>query len=516
MSLPLLSDLCASVARAAKRAPLPPVLAALSDAGLPPSPARAAALSRLSREPTALVVPGQQVGLFLGPLYSVYKAATAIALAEQLTQRTATCCLPLFWLQTEDHDFAEVCGTSTLTSDGDLLSLRLPPRSVDRDRTSLAHHVLGPEILPLVEQLAEHLAPLPYADDLLPVLAAAYRPGHTLGQAFALLLSWIFHEDGLLILDPRTPALAALAAPVLAHSLEHAEELEAAMQAHRSALAHAGLVEQIPFRPQTSLCFVHHEHPQGPRYRLQRTAAGWHWPAQPGLPTHALTTADLLSLLSRDPLRFSTSALLRPLVQDTLLPTAATVGGPGEQRYFAQLSPLYQQQGLPPPVFVPRLRARILDDSTRALLRKLERRPAEVEIPFSDLLSQLSPAFDASQDPQHVLARLQAALAAPLEEVRALDPSLQAPVERTHALIQRRVAHLVSLYQHALRRRDSTRVSRVERVQRMLFPNGAPQERSLSVPYFLAKVGRTRFRQALFSCCSPSVVDLAGIADLVV
>src|SRR5207247_7049369 len=94
---------------------------------------------------------------------------------------------------------------------------------------------------------------------------------------------------------------------------------------------------------------------------------------------------DLHQVLSRDPLRFSTSALLRPILQDALLPTAAYAGGPGELDYFAQLPPLYALFDVPMPIFVPRARFRIVDEHARALLRKLDLAPADLERPAGEL-----------------------------------------------------------------------------------------------------------------------------------
>src|SRR5581483_3541503 len=96
----------------------------------------------------------------------------------------------------------------------------------------------------------------------------------------------------------------------------------------------------------------HQASARGPRFRLARCRGGW----QPAGGAGTVSDAELAELLARDPLRFSTSALLRPIVQDSLLPVAAYVGGPAEVSYFAQLAPLYEHFRLPPPLVVPRAR----------------------------------------------------------------------------------------------------------------------------------------------------------------
>ena len=57
------------------------------------------------------IVTGQQVGLFGGPLFSIFKALSAIKVAEEATA-SGVDCVPIFWLATEDHDLAEVNHTS--------------------------------------------------------------------------------------------------------------------------------------------------------------------------------------------------------------------------------------------------------------------------------------------------------------------------------------------------------------------------------------------------------------------
>src|SRR6187549_1337464 len=186
-------DRVARARAAAARSTDAEVVAVLREqqARLPASAARAAAVDALARGGAAVVATGQQVGLFLGPLYGLYKAASAIAVARELQHESGVPCVPLFWLQTEDHDFAEVAGATVAGADGRPARLALAPERGDEARVSIAHRRLGAEIGRLLDALADLLPPGPAADETLSLLRAHYVEGRTLAGAFAGVLAAI-------------------------------------------------------------------------------------------------------------------------------------------------------------------------------------------------------------------------------------------------------------------------------------------------------------------------------------
>ncbi|HVV52757.1 MAG TPA: bacillithiol biosynthesis cysteine-adding enzyme BshC, partial [Polyangia bacterium] len=375
---------------AARRAPaeLVAVLRA-QQAALPPSRAREENLEALAAGGTAVVATGQQVGLFLGPLYGFYKAASAVAVARALSAEAGVRCVPLFWLQTEDHDFAEIAAATVAGhGDGRPIALALPTEPPAEARVSIAHRRLPAEVAPLLDALADQLGPGPAAAETLALLRAHYTAGRSLAGAFAGVLAALFAEEGLLVLDPREARVAALAAPIYREALAGAAAIERRLDERRAALAAAGFDEQIPARPGCALVFGHRDAATGPRYRLQRptdAAAPWRLAGCEA----AFTPGEIEGALARDPLRFSTSALLRPIVQDTLLPTAAYVGGPAEVSYFAQAAVLYQHFQLDMPLIVPRARFRCLDPHTRRRLGELGLGADDLARPDAELLARL-------------------------------------------------------------------------------------------------------------------------------
>ncbi|MCY1020200.1 bacillithiol biosynthesis cysteine-adding enzyme BshC [Pyxidicoccus sp. MSG2] len=507
-----------AVAAAASRTVSPVLLDVLvaRNARLAPSPARERNLELLSRPGTVAVVTGQQMGLFLGPLFTLYKAAAAITAARALSKETGRPCVPVFWLQTEDHDLPEVDHCFIPRPTGGPLRVALDVPDAAASRVPIAHRHLGPGVTAALATLRAELGEEPHAHEHLALLERAYRPEATLAEAFTEVLSHVFAEEGLVFLDPRDARLAPLAAPVHRRAILEAEAISTALAARVRALTDAGFSEQVHIRPGSPLGFFSPDGVDGPRYRLDPAGPDtWSLVGHPE--GHTVTTAELLGWLEREPLRFTTSALLRPLLQDTWLPTAAYVGGPGEVAYFAQLAPLYAHAGLPMPLIVPRARFRVLDDRTRRWLGKLGLQPDEVGTPREELLTRLA-ARDATQpleSPEALEARLFGAFAAELDRLNdsmlALDATLQDALQRTRGTVRVAVSRLTGRYARALARRDGVAAERVDRLRTYLTPNGEPQERVLAMPSFACRIGTRALTQQVLDACVPFSGDLRDL-----
>ena len=219
------------------------------------SPARDAHLRAL-RAGACAVVTGQQTGLFLGPLYTLYKAASAIRLARFLAERWGTPVVPVFWLQTEDHDAAEIAVCHVARGGDPPLTLALP---VADEAVSVAERVLPDEVSDRLAELAGAIARLPHGEEHLACLSRHYRPGAGWGRAFAGVLSSLFAEEGLVLLDPRDPALAPLAAPGHRRALTDSDSIARALALRGEALEASGFHPGVHVRPSAPLSFFHPE-----------------------------------------------------------------------------------------------------------------------------------------------------------------------------------------------------------------------------------------------------------------
>ncbi len=462
-----------------------------------PSPVREQGLAKL-RAGAAAVVTGQQVGLFLGPLYTLYKAAAAVRDAQALEQETRTPVVPVFWLQTEDHDLPEIASCGVPTAGGELLALSLP---AGLERISIAHRVLPPEVGAAVERLRDELD---FGTEHVERIARHYRPGAGWSAAFAGLLSELLPE--LVIVDPRTPGMARAAARVHRHALEGAEHIASALEGRCRQLVDAGFPVAVHVRPGAPLSFFHPDGPLGPRYRLDGEFAA----VGDG---RRFTRPELLAALEREPLQFSTSALLRPIVQDMLLPTAAYVGGPGEIAYFAQLSPLYAAFDLQMPLVTPRASFRVIEGRTRRLLERLEFGADDAAKSEAELLACRDCACSETPAAPIVRDQLLAALEAKLDEIGAgaLGAQLDKPLARTRKSVQVAIDRFAARYEAARLRSDARLVDDVRKLKALLHP-GAPQERVHGLPYYAARYGERAFVDAVLRAVRPfdgSLQDLS-------
>ncbi len=488
----------AAVAAAARRRPSPALLAELEaqQAALPESAARRRALDTLAQPGTAAVVTGQQVGLFLGPLYTLYKAATAVALAEALAVETGTPCVPIFWMATEDHDFAEIDHCTIARGVEPPLRLRVSGEGRSDARQPVAETRLGADVAAAVDAVRDALAGRPAGAEIAALLAAHYQPGARFADAFAGLLAALFADEGLLVFHPRSAGAAALAAPVYRHALLHAGEIAARLATRDAALADGGFDSQVHVRADASLVFQLDE--RGARQLVRVDDA----PAR---------AADVAA----DPLAFSASALLRPIVQDSLFPTAAYVGGPAECSYFGQTACLYELFDLPVPLVAPRARFRLVDGRTRARLDKLGVEPATVEQPMEALYAAVGARRPAPVTPAELRAALLDAPLAALAELPARigisDRHLGRAFVRTRATLERAVDRLTSRYARTLALRDEECAGALQRARAVLFPDGEPQERVFAFPSFAADGGARAFITAIRSAVrpfDPAVQDL--------
>jgi bacillithiol biosynthesis cysteine-adding enzyme BshC len=447
--------------------------------------ASAAALENIEKLRTGAraVVTGQQVVLLGGPLLTLLKAASAVARAKEATRATGVEHVPMFWLATEDHDLAEVDQVSLLSK-----------TSVETLRAGLrvphAVPVGGVALDAGMERVLEHASELLEYAPVTEWLRECYLPQgdekSTLASAFARLMAKIFADQGLIVIDASLREFHALGAGTLRYAIEHADELQKELIARSEELVREGYHAQVMVAEGASLLFLVDEE-TGERVALRRPAEG-QWKAG----GHLYTSEDLIAILEKSPERLSPNALLRPVFQDTLLPTAAYVGGPAEIAYFAQSAVLYERiLGRITPV-LPRLSATLIEPAIAAVMNK-----DEVQLPdamtTADELAQRLGARAMPIPLKRKLAAVGNALETELEGLKeylsGMDVSLgtAAASSGSKMLYQmnrlRRMAATYELQKEASLRKHA------EAITLNVFPGGHPQERVLAGVWFLARYG---------------------------
>jgi len=301
------------------------------------------------------VVTGQQVGLFSGPSYSIYKALSAVRVARQLTER-GTVAVPVFWLATEDHDLAEVNHCYWLGRQG----LERMEVAADGSGRRVGEVPLGPSVVAQIAR-AKTLLEGPSAEETGRFLEESYRLEETFGSAFGRLMAKLFAGQGIVLLDPLDARLHRLMAPVYRRALEDNAVLTRDLLARSNKLERAGYHAQVKITERSTLLFLNVDGQRQPiRQRGEDYVAG----------RASLSAADLLDAVERTPEAFSANVLLRPVVQDALLPTVAYVGGPAEVAYFAQAEVVYRRLLGRMPAVLPRASFTLMEPHVARLLKK--------------------------------------------------------------------------------------------------------------------------------------------------
>jgi bacillithiol biosynthesis cysteine-adding enzyme BshC len=426
----------------------------------------------------AAIVSGQQVGLFSGPAYSIYKALMAVQIAEELT-RGGIPAVPVFWMATEDHDLDEI-RHATWFENGKLIRFEAPVaaeagRPVGRIR-------LGAQIEPLAREAAELLAN--QGSELLAQhLIESYGRDETYGSAFGRLFARLFAQHGLILMDPLDGGLHRVATPLYQHALAERDALNEKLLERGKDLDRAGYAAQVKVTSRSTLLFHMRD---GTRQVITATVDKFQmgektWPRE-----------ELVHLTHIEPEKFSPNALFRPVVQDYLLPTVGYIAGPAEISYFAQSEVVYRHLLGRMPVMLPRAGFTLVDAKAAKLLRRYSLGVEDVWAGSQDLRQKmegssvpksLSKNFERNEKQ---IAKMLGQLG---KQIEKLDPTLKGTVERSTSRIE---FHLQKLRRKVGRAQDQKTglISGHEQyLESLLYPHKALQSRELCLLPFLARWG---------------------------
>jgi bacillithiol synthase len=454
------------------------------------SAATLAHLERFERGAIA-VVSGQQVGLFGGPAYSVYKALTAVQIAAELTSEGIDA-VPIFWMATEDHDLDEVRFTNWFT-DGTLRRFELPaPADAGKPVGKI---VLGEAVAEFSREavsLLEKAGNATLAKDL----AESYGPQETYGSAFGKLFARLFREQGLILVDPLDAALHNVAAPVFRRVVDRRDAIISELLQRGKDLDHAGYGSQVKVTAKNTLLF--HLNGAG-REAISATTEGFstdtaHWSPQ-----------ELAEVVEDEPHKFSPNALLRPVVQDYLFPTVAYIGGPAEISYFAQSEVVYRHVLERMPVLLPRAGFTLVDGKAAKLLQKYELSVEDVwqgaqvvrkRMEAHSVPKGLAESFERNQK---LIDEMMQDLAG---QIGKLDSTLVGAVENAKSKIAFQIENLRLKSGRALDERNHVIDEHERYLESLLHPNKALQSRELCLLPLLARWGPDGMRDLQSHCSS--------------
>jgi len=436
----------------------------------------------LSDRGATTVITGQQAGLFGGPLYVLYKALAAIKVAARLQDERGAPVVPVFWVAADDHDFAEVRSTSVLDDTGQIRTVRYAPA---REPVGLpaSRVILDETITPLIAELGRALPSGLHRDTALEMLCASYRPGVSLSDAFARLVSALM--PGLVVLDASDPALKRHSVAAMSREVSEGSPTSRLAREIGEQLLGAGYHQQVPVRSGFLNLFLFMDEE---RRALGTTANGSIEVRGLG---KRISTEEAVRMMEADTAPWSAGVLLRPLAQDLMLPSAAYVGGPAEIAYHAQIGPSYRHFGIPRPVLLPRpsvtlvepAQARTLDVEALTL-PDLQTDPETLLARWTRIAHpQVEEAFTRTRE------AVEREMAVVEERLGELDPTLRAATDGARGRALHQIETLHEKATRALKKRDQTRADRLRRTRDALLPGGSFQERGLGLINLVARHG---------------------------
>lgn len=431
--------------------------------------------------PLTVISTGHQPTIFTGPLYTVYKAVSAIQAAERISKKHGVRCIPLFWIAGDDHDLEEAGSVYTLTKKNDVHELRYSPENAEG--RSLDSVSLEPSLEALANEMATLVPGSEFRDEVLDALNASLRDANSMTEWMARLLALLFRDTPLVLFVPSLPRARELAADIMRQEIEQPIESARRVNAGGAALEEIGFAAQV-IKGETDCNFFLDV--EGLREKV--TYENDHFNAA----TDRYSTTEFLAELKHNPGRFSPNVVLRCIVQQHLFPMASYIAGPGEIAYWAQLKTVFDQFKLPMPVVYPRSSAVLTTIKLNKLLTKYGLTPPQLG-QDPERLVEHALAAESKNPVMDDLTRTRESVNKSLQDLCAATEKL-APnaIEAVNRLTDRTHNEFERM-ERALLRSDDQKVAtvrkQVERLCNAFAPKRKPQERMFTVFTYLFDQG---------------------------
>lgn len=440
-------------------------------------------IEKIVRDQACAVVTGQQVGLFSGPLYTLYKALTAVKLSEHLNHCRLGCFVPIFWLASDDHDLAEIDHIALMDKNNRLEEIRCPIPSFEF-KIPASNIRLPLEILDCIQQLKDLTLDSEFKAEILDHLSEAYEPGRSFVEAFARWMTRLFKSYGLILIDASHPRLKEMGRDIFYHEI--AEESPSTQQAIATSqrLRQAGYDTQIPLHE--GILNIFYTERERRTIQWKEGAFGIKGTA----PT--IKKEELLTLAREKPFLFSPNVLLRPIYQDALLPTVVYIGGPAEIAYFAQMKGVYERFRLPMPVIYPRKNATVVEKKVDHILKKYDLNIPDLWHNAAGIIGEITKKqIPDSMDKALLLVRdhVEQDLESLKGKIMAFEPTLKDSIDLAKGKMNQQLKFIEKKILQAATKRNETAIQQLHKAINNLYPNQHLQERVFNIVPYLIKYG---------------------------
>jgi len=444
-------------------------------------------IARLCDSDCIAVVTGQQAGLFTGPLYTIYKALSAIKLAECLTQRGVKA-VPVFWIASEDHDFEEVAAAEFINRDCALGSVSVA-NGIHRDGLPVGRVILDEGINSIIDELLGSLPQTEFTGELRSLIQDSYASDLSFSDSFARMMTRLTAARGLILLDPLDAELKQLAAPLYAAAALRAADIAGAIVSRSRELESAGYHAQVTPSENSFPLFLHDE--SGARQALTRNSSG-RYQAKTAKENDGHTAEELAEWAAREPNRFSPNVTSRAVVQDYLLPTICYYGGAAEIAYFAQTSEVYRLLDRPVTPILPRASLTFVEKHTWRSLDRYSARLEDFFVGLDEVMAQVVTKYLGKETAaafEHTTETFNKELGDLQDHLRRVDPTLADALDKGRRKINYQIDGLRTRFNRAQVARDEAVQRQLEHAFDLLYPRKALQERHINIASFIARHG---------------------------
>ena len=434
----------------------------------------------LENKHTLVVISGQQPGLLTGPLYAIYKAITAIKYAQTLAERYDRPIVPVFWIATEDHDFAEVDHCKVLDKQNNLTTIQLSYDSRYQDRAIGTIPINDPSVL---EGLEASLPETDFTPGLMKLLSFTQRESKNLGEWFARIIMELFQKHGLVLIDPNLPAIRQLGSPLIEKAIEDPLTPSRLVNEAGERLQQAGFKRQITRPPTNCVFFITED-----GYRRRVTFNG----SKFSTGDSEYSADDLKDILRSNPERFSTGVVIRPVMSEYLLKSVVSIGGPGEIGYFAQLKDVYEHFAVPMPVVFPRLSLTVMEERIQRTLQNYDLHYGDLKKETGGVISEVvrrQAEFLGDDYWQGIIKNTLKPLCQLREETEKKDRSFLQPIDNTLNKMSWLLGQLQNKVVQIAKKSEDKLTRQITSAKTNLLPVNDLQERQLNIFYFFNKYG---------------------------
>lgn len=440
----------------------------------------------LGNDNTVAVVTGQQLGLFTGPLYTVYKAVTAVKLAEKLSNDFPDYnFVPVFWLEGEDHDFEEINKLKFVNASNDLsvVEYLYGGKPLEKNIGATGNIIIDEQIAQFFSSVDAAFPKTDYSAGLLDAMRGYYKQGQSFINAFAGFFNHVYEDSGLIFFNPNHPELKKLLTPLFT------KEINSNSEASKLVIQKSVELEEryhAQIKAKALNLFMFHK---GGRYLIEPSESGDYFLKNT---RQRFTKEELLATAANTPELLSPNVVTRPLCQDTLLPTITYVAGPAEIAYFAQLKPVYEYFNITMPIIYPRASITIVEEKVQKVLGKYSLELIDLFGEIESILMKVSEQVSEVKV-DSLFASLDQRMKEAVNEARfgiqQIDPTLNGTIDSTIAKFQQQLEVLKQKTQKAQQQKEEISLKQIKKASMNVFPNGNFQEREFSVVQYLNKYG---------------------------